>query len=214
MTPKTKTILKKILAYVLASIVLLLIYIVMSFILGWVFGWFGGEKAISWTGPVAGCIVCTASIIILDIINSRKNGVDRSDEIIKICRRILTTTTIMFCGSLVIEWLIQRFSDEDFSLGLVHWLSFALAVALFDELVKKHEGKKIQKDENALVVAAECEDMQNAEDICRKLESNGIKAMIVEKDSPVYIKGNGSPVQVQVCRKDQENARQLIGNIS
>jgi len=214
MTPKTKTILKKILAYVLASIVLLLIYIVMSFILEWVFGWFGGEKAISWTGPVAGCIVCTASIIILDIINSRKHGVDRSDEIIKICRRILTTTTIMFCGSLVIEWLIQRFSDEDFSLGLIHWLSFAFAVALFDELIKKHEGKKIQEDENALVVAAECEDMQTAEDICKKLESNGVKAMIVEKDSPVYIKGNGSPVQVQVCRKDQENARQLIGNIS
>ena len=139
MTPKTKTILKKILAYVLASIVLLLIYIVMSFILEWVFGLFGGEKAISWTGPVAGCIVCTASIIILDIINSRKHGVDRSDEIIKICRRILTTTTIMFCGSLVIEWLIQRFSDEDFSLGLVHWLSFAFAVAVFDELVKKYK---------------------------------------------------------------------------
>lgn len=214
MTPKTKTILKKVLAYVLASIVLLLIYIVTSFILGWIFGWFGGEKAISWTGPVAGCIVCTASIIILDIINSRKHGVDRSDEIIKICRRILTTTTIMFCGSLVIEWLIQRFSEEDFSLGLVHWLSFALAVALFDELIKKHEGKKIQEDENALVVAAECEDMQTAEDICRKLESNDVKAMIVEKDSPVYIKEGDAPIQVQVCRKDQENARQLIGNIS
>ena len=137
MNPKTKTILKKILAYVLASIVLLLIYFVISFILEWLFGWFGDEKAINWTGPVAGCIVCTASIIILDIINSRKNGVDRSDEIISICRRILTTTTIMFCGSLVIEWLFQRFSGEDFSLGMVHWLSFALAVALFDELIKK-----------------------------------------------------------------------------
>ena len=210
MTLKTKSILKKILAYVLASIVLLLIYIVISFILERVFGWFGGEKAISWTGPVAGCIVCTAFIIIFDIINSRKNGHDRSDEIIKICRRILTTTTIMFCGSLVIEWLIQRFSDEDFSLGLVHWLSFSLAVALFDELVKKHKEKKIQEDENALIVAAECEDMQTAEDICRKLESNGIKAMIVEKDSPVYIKGNGSPVQVQVCRKDQQKSADII----
>ena len=148
MTPKTKTILKKVLAYVLASIVLLLIYIVMSFILGWIFGWFGGEKAISWTGPVAGCIVCTASIIILDIINSRKHGVDRSDDIIKICRRILTTTTYMFCGMLLVEWLIQKFSDKDFSLGLVHWLSFALAVALFDELVKKYKEKKGEKTDN------------------------------------------------------------------
>ena len=97
---------------------------------------------------VVACTFTTAAIIIVDILNSRKKGVDRSDDIIKICRRILTTTTYMFCGSLVIEWLIQRFSDEDFSLGLVHWLSFALAVALFDELVKKYKEKKGEKTDN------------------------------------------------------------------
>ena len=210
MTTKTKTILKKILAYALASIVLLLIYVVISFILEWVFGWFGGEKAISWTGPVAGCIVCTASIVIFDIINSRKKGVDRSDDIIKICRRILTTTTGMFCGALAMEWLIHRLSDKDFSLGLVHWLSFALAIALFNEFINKRQEKKMQEDENALVVAAECDDLQTAEDICNKLESNGIKAMIVEKDSPVYIKGNGSPVQIQICRKDYQKSADIV----
>ena len=110
----------------------------------------------------------------------------------------------------MIEWLIQRFSDEDFSLGLVHWLSFALAVALCDELIKKNKEKKIKEDENTLVVAAECEDMQTAEDICNKFESNGVKAMIVEKDTPVYIKGNGSPVQIQVCRKDLEKSKEII----
>ena len=31
------------------------------------------------------------------------------------------------------------------------------------------------KGENTLVVAAECEDLQTAEDICNKLESNGEK---------------------------------------
>ena len=61
---------------------------------------------------------------------------------------ILTTTTYMFCGMLLVEWLIQKFSDEDFSLGLVHWLSFALAVALFDELVKKYKEKKGEKTDN------------------------------------------------------------------
>ena len=95
-------------------------------------------------------------------------------------------------------------------IGLVHWLSFALAVALFDELIKKNQEKKTQEDENALVVAAECEDMQTAEGICNKLESNGIKAMIVEKDSPVYIKVNDSPVQIQVCRKDLAEANKTI----
>ena len=146
MTAKTKTILKKILAYALMSVVLLLIYFVVSFLFDWLFALIGEEK-VSWVSMVVACTFTTAAIITVDILNSRKKGVDRSDDIIKICRRILTTTTIMFCGSLVIEWLIQRFSDEDFSLGLVHWLSYALAVALFDELIKKRKEKKIQKHE-------------------------------------------------------------------
>ena len=210
MTPKTKNILKKILAYVLASIVLMLIYFVIAFVIDLIFNLFDGEDGVSVIATVATCIVLTVIFVIGDIINSRKKGIDRSDDIIRICRRILTTTTVMFVGSLAMEGLIQRFSDDDFSLGLLHWLSFALAVALFDELIKKNQEKKMLKDENALVVAAECEDMQTAEDICNKLESNGIKAMIVEKDSPVYIKGNGSPVQIQVCRKDQQKSADII----
>ena len=210
MTAKTKTILKKILAYALMGVVLLLVYFAASFLFDWLFDLIGEEK-VSWRSMVVACTFTTAAIIIVDIINNRKKGVDRSDDIIKICRRILTTTTIMFCGSLVIEWLIQRlFSDKDFSLGLVHWLSFALAVALFDELVKKYKERKTKEDENALVIAAECKDMQTAEGICNKLESNGIKAMIVEKDSPIYIKGNDSPVQIQVCRKDLEKSKEII----
>ena len=209
MTPKTKTILKKILAYALMSVVLMLVYVVASFLFDWLFDLIGEEK-VSWRSMVVACTFTTAAIIIVDILNNRKKGVDRSDDIIRICRRILTTTTYMFCGMLLVEWLIQKFSDKDFSLGLVHWLSFALAVALFDELVKKNQEKRTQEDESALVVAAECEDMQTAEGICNKLESNGIKAMIVDKDSPVYIKGNDSPVQIQVCRKDLEKSKEII----
>ena len=200
---------KKILAYALMCIVLMLVYVVVSFLFDWLFDLIGEEK-VSWRSMVVACTFTTAAIIIVDILNSRKKGVDRSDDIIRICRRILATTTIMFCGSLVIEWLIQRFSNEDFSLGLVHWLSFALAVALFDELIKKNKERKTNEDENALVIAAECKDMQTAEGICNKLESNGIKAMIVEKDSSIYIKGNDSPVQIQVCRKDLEKSKEII----
>ena len=200
---------KKILAYALMSIVLMLVYVVVSFLFDWLFDLIGEEK-VSWRSMVVACTFTTAAIIIVDILNSRKKEVDRSDDIIKICRRILTTTTYMFCGMLLVEWLIQRFSNEDFSLGLVHWLSFALAVALFDELIKKNKERKTKEDENALVIAAECKDMQTAEGICNKLESNGIKAMIIDKDSPVYIKGNDSPVQIQVCRKDLEKSKEII----
>ena len=141
MTTKAKTIMKKILAYALMGIVLMLMYFVIAFVLDLIFDLFGGEDGVSIITTIATCIFLTVIFIVGDITNSRKKGVDRSDDIIRICRRILTTTTYMFCGSLVIEWLIRRFSDEDFSLGLVHWLSFAFAIALFDELVKKYEEK-------------------------------------------------------------------------
>lgn len=141
MTTKTKNIMKKILAYALMGIVLMLMYFVIAFVLDLIFDLFGGEDGVSIITTIATCIFLTVIFIVGDITNSRKKGVDRSDDIIRICRRILTTTTYMFCGSLVIEWLIRRFSDEDFSLGLVHWLSFAFAIALFDELVKKYKEK-------------------------------------------------------------------------
>ena len=147
MTAKTKTILKKVLAYALMGVVLLLVFFAASFLFDWLFTLIGEEK-VSWISIVVACTFTTAAIIVVDILNSRKKGVDRSDDIIKICRRILTTTTYMFCGMLLIEWLIQKFSDKDFSLGLVHWLSFALAVALFDELVKKYKEKKGEKTDN------------------------------------------------------------------
>ena len=143
MTLKTKSILKKVLAYGLMSVTLMLIYFLIAFVLDLIFNLFGGEDGISIIATVATCIVLTVIFIVADIISSRNKGVDRSDDIISICRRILTTTTCMFCGMLLIEWLIQKFSDKEFSLGLLHWLSFALAVALFDELVKTHKEKKM-----------------------------------------------------------------------
>lgn len=142
MNPKTKTILKKILAYALMGIVLMLMYFVIAFVLDLIFDLFGGEDGVSIITTIATCIFLTVIFIVGDITKSRKKGVDRSDDIIRICRRILTTTTVMFVGSLAMEGLIQRFSDDDFSLGLVHWLSFAFAVAVFDELVKKYKEKK------------------------------------------------------------------------
>ena len=144
MTPKTKTIMKKIFAYALMSIVLMMVYVVVSFLFDWLFSLIGEEK-VSWISMVIACTFTTAAIIVVDILNSRKKGIDRSEDIIRICRRILTTTTGMFCGALAMEWLLQRISGKDFSLGLVHWLSVALAVALFNELINKRNEKKMQK---------------------------------------------------------------------
>lgn len=143
MTPKTENILKKILSYGLMTVVLILTYTVTMVVIDMIFGWFGGEDGISWISTAAGCIAATAGIIIADIINSRKRKEDRSDKIIRTCRQILWTTTTMFCGLMLIEWLILRFSDKDLALGTVHWLSFSFAYAIFDQFYRKFKEKKV-----------------------------------------------------------------------
>ena len=48
-----------------------------------------------------------------------------------------------------------------------------------------------------LEVAAECIDKASAEAICKMLEANDIKAMVVEKNSPVYAENASYNTKVQ-----------------
>ena len=76
-----------------------------------------------------------------------------------------------------------------------------------------HIERRLKKaNRYSLVVAAECTDTESADTICRMLEANGIKAMVVEKNSTIYIKDSSlmAPVQVQVCGVDLEKAVKLI----
>lgn len=91
------------------------------------------------------------------------------------------------------------------------WISIILAVGIFIYTMirlSRHQ----DKDEIKLEVAAECTDKASAEAICRMLEAYGIKAMVVEKNSPVYAENASliAPVQVQVDHKDLKKAEKLI----
>ena len=147
---------------------------VISFIFDWLFALIGEEK-VNWISMVAACTSTTAAIIIVDILNSRKKGVDRSDDIIKICRRILTTTTYMFCG-------------------MLHWLSFALAAALFDELTEVlglvYNRKKESLDEEVEALIAERAEARKNKNWARADEiRDTLKAMnIVLEDTPQGVK--------------------------
>ena len=53
--------------------------------------------------------------------------------------------------------------------------------------------------------------MAEAEKLCAMLESNDIKAMVVEKENPMYIKNDSQvAVQVQVMNKDLQRAKELL----
>ena len=202
---------KKTLAYAMFAVVMVLIYLVISFSVDVIFRWCGDEEGISITSTMITCLVFTTAIVVAEIARNRQMGIDRSDELIKKCRKFLTATVIMFLGFMIVDMLFEHLSKKDYLLGPKYWLSFSIASGIIDLLYERYKEKKHKNDENDFVVAAECPDVQSAESICNKLEANGIKAMVVEKESPIYIKGSieYAEAQVQVCRKDLQKAQEL-----
>ena len=202
---------KKTLAYAMFAVVMVLIYLVISFSVDVIFRWCGDEEGISITSTMITCLVFTTAIVLAEIVRNRQMGIDRSDELIKKCRKFLTATVIMFLGFMLMDKLFEHFTEKDYLLGPKYWLSFSIASGIIDLLYERYKEKKHKNDENDFVVAAECPDVRSAESICNKLEANGIKAMAVEKESPIYIKGSieYTEAQVQVCRKDLQKAQEL-----
>ena len=202
---------KKILAYSMFAVVMALVYLVIGFTVDVIFRWCGDEEGISITSTMITCLVFTTAIVLAEIARNRQMGIDRSDELIRKCRKFLSATVIMFLGFMVMDMLFEHFSEKDYFFGPKYWLSFSIASGIIDLLYERYKEKKHKNDENDFVVAAECPDVQSAESICNRLEANGIKAMVVEKESPIYIKGSieYAEAQVQVCRKDLQKAQEL-----
>ena len=203
---QTVVTLRKIFAYVLEIVILLLSYIAIDYL----FDIFGFAEDVSWRSTFLGFVVGSAGIILVDAINNRRNGSDRSAEIIGGCRRILVTTTLMFGGLVFFEWLIMHTPGEEFVFETRKWLPLALSVGIGTYLYERREQKKIEQEENRLVVAVGCATMEEAQSVSDKLEKEGVKAMIVERESPIYIKGSDSAFQVQVCYKDLKRAEKLL----
>jgi hypothetical protein len=86
----------------------------------------------------------------------------------------------------------------------------ALAVGIGNYIYERREQKRVEKEENRLVLATECASMEEAKSVGDMLEKEGVSAMIVERESPIYIKGGDALFQVQVCYKDLKRAEQII----
>jgi hypothetical protein len=200
------TTLRKIFAYLLEIVVLLLFYLAIDYL----FDIFGFAEDISWRSTFLGFVVGSGGIIIVDAINNRRKGSDRSAEIIRGCRRIIVMTTLMFGGLVFFEWLIMHTPGEEFVFETRKWLPLALAVGIGNYIYERREQKRVEKEENRLVLATECASMEEAKSVGDMLEKEGVSAMIVERESPIYIKGGDALFQVQVCYKDLKRAEQII----
>ena len=205
---------KRFLAYVLAFILVGVVYISTAFIMDHIFRWLGDESGVGWGSTLAGCLFCSVAVIIIDIRRVKRGGEDRSAEIIKTCRKIITMTTLMFGGLVFLEWLIMHEPGTEFIFQTERYLPLALSVAIFDALYEKRKERLVEKDERRLVVATEVDNIQLAEAISTALDSEGIVVMLVEKGSPIYVKGSGAPYQIQVTNGDLAKAKEIIARVS
>ena len=203
---KTKT--KKSIKNVLIFIALLLLTTVNVILLEFVIGWLAGDENICWKSVLFAGIGLSVAVVIVEILLARSSVQGRGRDIISVCRKIILPATIMFGCSVL---LFNNSADAGGVFETTEWLSLSLSMAIFIYLYERKQQYDIQQDENGLVVVAECQDIQSAEMLCERLESNSIRAMIVEKESPIYIKGGNAPIQIQVCRKDLNAAKNHLG---
>lgn len=119
-------------------------------------------------------------------------------------------STVIYGVFMILEWLFPNNAENGFTGNWVQWFPTSISIATFLHLQERRRAEKY-RNENDLVVAAECRDRGEAEALCAMLEEKGIKAMAVEKGNAMYIdSAKGLPVQVQVMGKDLQSAQRII----
>lgn len=121
------------------TVVMALIYLVISFTVDLIFRWCGDKEGVSIMSTIITCVVFTIAIVAAEIARNRQKGTDRSDELIRKCRKFLSTAVIMFLGFMLMDMLFEHFSEKDYLLGPKYWLSFSIASGIIDLLYEKYK---------------------------------------------------------------------------
>lgn len=210
MAQKVKKLLRRTLTFFALMALVIVCLILIRYVISYILELFGGEESVGWQPILLICVVLSVVLIVVDITLSRRGIKGRGREAVVACRSVMLTSTIMFGVFLLLDMDATSSEDADAHFRTAHWLSLSLSISIFNYLYARMQQREVENDVNGLVVAAECQDIESAEALSAKLEGCGIKAMIVEKGSPIYINGGEAPVQLQVCRKDLEMAKEHI----
>ena len=149
-------------------------------------------------------------LLVAYLLFARRNKESKGAKIVNTMTVVAIVATVIYGVFMLLEWLFPDNADSVFTGNWEQWFPVSISMSVFLFMQNKRSTQSYKND-NDLVVAAECEDKSNAETICAMLDENGIKAMAVEKDNPMYINsGNDTPVQVQVMGKDLPYAQNVI----
>ena len=149
-------------------------------------------------------------LLVAYLLFARHNKESKGAKILKTMTIIAIVTTIIYGVFMLLEWLFPDNADSSFTGNWEQWFPVSISLSVFLFMQNKRTTQSYEND-NDLVVAVECQDKTDAERICTILDENGIKAMAVEKESPMYINsGNGAPVQVQVMGKELKRTKESL----
>ena len=197
---------KKVRVFLIDSIVSLLISAPFVFLCDWM----GGKELVDWLDIQLALSGFAVIMLIANILLARRNKTARTTAIVNSVAIVALASTIIYGVFMILEWLFPGDTAGSFTGNWVQWFPVSISIATFLHLQERRRAEKY-RNENDLVVAAECRDKAEAEALCAMLEEKGIKAMTVEKGNPMYIDNcSDAPLQVQVMGKDLQSAQRII----
>ena len=168
------------------------------------------KGVIDWLDMLIGLAGVSLILLVAYLVIGRLNRKKIAAKFIGSMTVVAIAATIIYCAFMLLEWWFPDNADSGFTGNWVQWFPASISIATFLHLQERRRAEKY-RNENDLVVAAECRDRGEAEALCAMLEEKGIKAMAVEKGNAMYIdSAKGLPVQVQVMCKDLQRAQRII----
>ena len=170
----------------------------------------GGKGIIDWLDIQLGLAAASLLLLIAYILVGRCCKESKGAKILGTMTVIAIATTVIFGVFMLLEWKFPDNTNSGFTGNWEQWFPASIAIATFMHFQERRRAQSYKND-NDPVVAAEYQEMPEAEKACAILNEKGINAMIVEKGSPMYINSvNDAPVQVQVMGKELKRTKESL----
>ena len=170
------------------------------------------EKGIiDWLDIMSGIAGVSILLLCANILLARRDKEARITKVVNTMTLMAIVATVIYGVFMLLEWLFPDSEDVALTGNWVQWFPVSISLSAFLHMQDRRRAQSY-KNPNDLVVVAGCQENAEAESVCAVLEEKGIKAMAVEKGSPMYIdNADNAPLQIQVMGKDLQSAKKVLG---
>ena len=195
---------KKVLKFLLSIVICTVISIPLLLL----FKWVGQSNNIDWLNVFLVMIATSAILFGISKLLQRK----KLNKSIKEITVFVTTATILFGTLTLVEWIFDSVSGTKFVYDWGQKLTLSISLTIFENLNSWYRRNNLFGSKE-LIVATTCQELSEAEKFCTMLEKKGIESMIVDKESPMYVRNvDNSPFQIQVMVNELDKAKEVIKN--